>query len=73
VFVLLKEARINVETVLLVAITAVTRELIVFNYEGAHGETLGGIAPVLSAIAVSYCMVKRVDSTRKLVLERGRT
>jgi uncharacterized membrane protein (DUF373 family) len=65
VYVLLKEARIHVETVLLVAVTAVARELIVYNYEGAQGATLVGMAAVMGGIAAAYYIVKKAEGTKK--------
>jgi uncharacterized membrane protein (DUF373 family) len=65
VYVLLKEARIHVETVLLVAVTAVARELIVYNYEGAQGATLAGMAAVMAGIAVAYYVVRRAEWGKK--------
>lgn len=64
VSVLLKEARIHVETVLLVAITAVARELIVFNYESAQGAILAGIAAIMGALAAAYYVVRKAEARK---------
>jgi uncharacterized membrane protein (DUF373 family) len=65
IYVLLKEAKIHVETVLLVAVTAVARELIVFDYEHAQGPVLAGMAAVMAGIAVAYYVVKRAEWGKK--------
>ena len=61
IYVLLKKHEFHVETVLLVAVTAVARELIVYNYEEANGLTLTGIALVMVGIATAYYFITRTQ------------
>ena len=49
---LLSESRVRAELVLLVAVTAVSRELIVFNYESADGMMMVGLGVLIAAVAV---------------------
>ncbi len=50
---------------IVVAVTAVARELIVYDYAHAQGETLAGIAAVMVGIAAAYFFVKNAESTRE--------
>lgn len=65
IYVIIKESKIHVETVLLVAVTAVARELIVYDYEKAQGATLIGIATVMIGIAAAYYLVKKVEPVKE--------
>lgn len=59
VYGLLTEAHLQVETVLLVVVTAVARELIVFDYEKAEGVMLASVGIVVAAVAMAYYLIRR--------------
>ncbi len=61
----IKESKIHVETVLLVAVTAVARELIVYNYDRAQGAPLLGLGAVMAGIAVAYYLVTKAESFKQ--------
>jgi uncharacterized membrane protein (DUF373 family) len=56
---LLIDSRVKAEMVLLVGVTAVSRELIVFNYEGADGVMLAGLGVLIAAAATAYYLIRR--------------
>ncbi len=56
---LLSESRVRAELVLLVAVTAVSRELIVFNYESADGMMMVGLGVLIAAVAVGYYLISK--------------
>jgi uncharacterized membrane protein (DUF373 family) len=64
---LIKGSKVHVETVLLVAATAVARELIVYNYEKAQGEVLIGIGVVMGGIAIAYCLVRKAEVAKRTI------
>lgn len=59
VYGLLTESRLQVETVLLVVVTAVARELIVFDYEHADSLLLASVGVVVAAVAIAYYLIKK--------------
>ena len=61
-----KEQRIKVEIVLLVAMTAVAREMIVIDFStlDLNATTLFGIAAVVIAIAGAYFLIKQAHSPK---------
>jgi len=59
VLALLNESRLQVETVLLVVVTAVARELIVFDYENADGAVLASVGVVVAAVAIAYYLINK--------------
>ena len=50
---------IHVEVVMLVALTSVARELIVFNYDNNDGVLIAGIGLLVGALAVAYYFIKK--------------
>jgi uncharacterized membrane protein (DUF373 family) len=58
---LITDSKIHVEIVLLIAITAVARELIVTDYNSSDGLFLMGIGVVLAGVAVAYYLIKKVE------------
>mgnify|MGYP005837639943 CR=1 FL=1 len=64
VYFYITESKIQVETVLLVAMTAVARELIVFDYEHMSGLLLAGIGGAIAAVATSYFLLRKVSSPK---------
>jgi len=76
VYALLNESRLQVETVLLVVVTAVARELIVFDYEHADGVVLASVGVVVAAVAIAYYLIKngpRPHNRRRYHLGRAIT
>jgi len=55
-----KTQKIHVEVVLLVGLTAVSRELIVFNYEDNNGTLIAGLGVLIAALSVAYFLVRKV-------------
>ncbi len=51
---------IHVEVVILVALTSVARELIVFDYEHDDGILIAGVGVLVASLAVSYYFIKKV-------------
>jgi uncharacterized membrane protein (DUF373 family) len=51
---------IHVEVVMLVALTSVARELIVFDYENDDGALIAGVGVLVAALAVAYYFIKKV-------------
>jgi uncharacterized membrane protein (DUF373 family) len=64
---LIKGSKVHVETVLLVAATAVARELIVYNYDKAQGEVLIGIGAVMVGIAIAYYLVRKAEVAKRTI------
>ena len=52
-----KSQRIHVEVVLLVGLTAVSRELIVFNYESNDGVLIAGLGVLIASLSVAYFLI----------------
>jgi uncharacterized membrane protein (DUF373 family) len=50
---------IHVEVVMLVALTSVARELIVFDYEHDDGIVIAGVAILIASLAVAYYFIKK--------------
>jgi uncharacterized membrane protein (DUF373 family) len=50
---------IHVEVVMLVALTSVARELIVFNYDNNDGVLIAGIGLLVAALSVAYYVIKK--------------
>ena len=50
---------IHVEVVMLVALTSVARELIVFNYDNNDGVLIAGIGLLVGALAMAYYFIKK--------------
>jgi uncharacterized membrane protein (DUF373 family) len=69
IYVIIKKHEFHVETVLLVAVTAVARELIVYDYEYASGIVLAGMALVMAGIATAYYFITK---TQQLKVEKVR-
>ena len=55
-----KTQKIHVEVVLLVGLTAVSRELIVFNYEDNNGALIAGLGVLIAALSVAYFLIRKV-------------
>jgi uncharacterized membrane protein (DUF373 family) len=55
-----KTQKIHVEVVLLVGLTAVSRELIVFNYESNDGVLIAGLGVLISSLSVAYFLIRKV-------------
>jgi uncharacterized membrane protein (DUF373 family) len=55
-----KTQKIHVEVVLLVGLTAVSRELIVFNYEANDGVLIAGLGVLISSLSVAYFLIRKV-------------
>jgi uncharacterized membrane protein (DUF373 family) len=51
---------IHVEVVVLIALTSVARELIVFDFENSDGLLISGVGILVAALAVAYYFIKRV-------------
>jgi uncharacterized membrane protein (DUF373 family) len=51
---------IHVEVVMLVALTSVARELIIFDYENDDGALIAGVGVLVAALAVAYYFIKKV-------------
>ena len=51
---------IHVEVVVLIALTSVARELIVFDYEGNDGVLIAGIGVLIASLSVGYYFIKKV-------------
>jgi uncharacterized membrane protein (DUF373 family) len=51
---------IHVEVVVLIALTSVARELIVFDFENNDGLLISGVGILVAALAVAYYFIKRV-------------
>ncbi len=51
--------QIHVEIVILVALTAVARELIVFNYETVSAVVLMGVGAAILSLSISYLLIRR--------------
>lgn len=51
---------IHVEAVILIALTAVARELIVFDYEHDDGILIAGVGVLIASLAVSYYIIKKI-------------
>jgi uncharacterized membrane protein (DUF373 family) len=51
--------QIHVEIVILVALTAVARELIVFNYETVSAVVLMGVGAAILSLSISYFLIRR--------------
>jgi uncharacterized membrane protein (DUF373 family) len=51
---------VHVEVVILVALTSVARELIVFDYENDDGVLIAGIGVLIASLAVAYYFIKKV-------------
>lgn len=56
----IRKHEIQVEAVMMVALTAVARELIVFDYEAMDASILIGIGLVIAAIASAYYLIKKM-------------
>ena len=54
-----KENVVHVEVVVLVAIIAIARKIVILKAEELPGETLLGIAAILIALAVSYFLIRK--------------
>jgi uncharacterized membrane protein (DUF373 family) len=54
-----KENVVHVEVVVLVAIIAIARKIVILKAEELPGETLLGIAAMLVALAVTYYLIRR--------------
>jgi uncharacterized membrane protein (DUF373 family) len=50
---------IHVEAVVLIAITAISRELIVFNYDHLPGALLAGAGVLIASLATAYYLILR--------------
>jgi uncharacterized membrane protein (DUF373 family) len=55
-----KTQKIHVEVVILVGLTAVARELIVFNYEDNNGALIAGLGVLIAALSLSYYLIRKV-------------
>jgi uncharacterized membrane protein (DUF373 family) len=55
-----KTQKIHVEVVLLVGLTAVSRELIVFNYEANDGVLIAGLGVLIASLSVAYFLIRKV-------------
>ncbi|MGD0818259.1 MAG: phosphate-starvation-inducible PsiE family protein [Methanomassiliicoccales archaeon] len=53
---------VHVEVVVLVALTSVARELIVFDYENDDGVLIAGIGVLVAALALAYYFIKKVHN-----------
>ncbi len=51
---------IHVEVVILIALTSVARELIVFDYENDDGILIAGIGVLVASLSVSYYFIKKI-------------
>lgn len=58
-----KKQEIHVEIVILVALTAVARELIVFDYETVDAAVLAGIGAAVIALSASFFLIRRSRHT----------
>ena len=50
---------VHVEVVMLVALTSVARELIVFDYENDDGVLIAGVGVLIASLAVAYYFIKK--------------
>jgi uncharacterized membrane protein (DUF373 family) len=57
-----KTQKIHVEVVLLIGLTAVSRELIVFNYESNDGILIAGLGVLIASLSVAYFLIRKVYS-----------
>lgn len=57
---------VHVEVVMLVALTSVARELIVFDYENDDGVLIAGIGVLVAALAVAYYVIKKTHHDYKI-------
>lgn len=55
----LNEYRVHAETVLLVALVAIARKVIILDYKVVRSEMLYGIAAMIVALGISYFLVRR--------------
>ena len=55
-----KTQKIHVEVVILIGLTAVSRELIVFNYENNNGVLIAGLGVLIAALSVAYFLIRKV-------------
>ena len=55
-----KTQKIHVEVVILVGLTAVSRELIVFNCEDNNGALIAGLGVLIAALSVAYFLIRKV-------------
>jgi uncharacterized membrane protein (DUF373 family) len=55
-----KTNTIHVEVVVLIAMTSVSRELIVFDYENNDGVLIAGIGVLIASLSVGYYFIKKV-------------
>ncbi len=63
--------QIHVEIVILVALTAVARELIVFNYETVSAEVLMGVGAAILSLSISYFLIRRTKSKPEAEISVG--
>ncbi len=61
----LKSHMLQAEIILIVAITAIARKVIVLDYSSADPLTLIGIASIVASLAGSYFLIKRVNKENK--------
>lgn len=61
----LKDDSIHVELVILVAIIALARKIIVIDYQNAAPEKLFGISALLLSLAVAYFLIKKSHHQKK--------
>lgn len=61
---LLTESRAKADMVLLVAVTAASREIIIFNYDAADGAIIVGLGVLIASVATGYYLVKRANTLK---------
>ena len=62
----LREDRVHAEVVFLVAIVAVSRKVIILDYDKASIELLLGMAALIIALGLGYFLVRRALSCREI-------
>ena len=66
----LSEQRLHVEVVLMVAIIAVSRKVIILNIKETSASVLVAIASIILALSVGYYLVKRARLDEEKMLQK---
>ncbi|MDW5562916.1 MAG: phosphate-starvation-inducible PsiE family protein [Methanomassiliicoccus sp.] len=61
---LITESRPRADLVLLVAVTAASREIIIFNYEEAEGLMLLGLGVIIASATIGYYLVRKTQTMK---------